>query len=424
MELIQRYIDNYNEGSYIIFLRLYESNGEHLKASDYLDAIISIIKPLYITKNYSSRIKIAAEKSFIAYAKLYKISNSSINKQISTFKKNLDTIYNVYYKKLFSLLEYAFIGSLEKDIITLLNIGEEDIFGYYTIKRIREQDLKNKMIEEAKKNIGKENRNKHDKIVDIGLKLVNNIVNYKKIKSNISSFDDISFLDERDKIFRIKVLFDLLDKEYSIVFLAKYVKYNMLFDDHQKIDYLGEFTNAIISVSDLRNRLNEYMAVSKNISVIEKDMNITDIRKSKLLADKNSQRSIASKKLRDSYYSIISSLKMSMDKLMLDKKERERVIANPDDVLKLDLIMTGENKKLSGYTVIQALTETFYYVSALHYLITQGELSGNGILVDDDKNDEVDDISEAVIEVNDSKEEKDDDAAQLLVYDSTKGEGN
>ena len=66
LELIQRYIDNYNEGSYIIFLRLYESNGEHLKASDYLDAIISIIKPLYITKNYSSRIKIAAEKSFIA----------------------------------------------------------------------------------------------------------------------------------------------------------------------------------------------------------------------------------------------------------------------------------------------------------------------------------------------------------------------
>ena len=95
--------------------------------------------------------------------------------------------------------------------------------------------------------------------------------------------------------------------------------------------------------------------------------------------------------------SIINSFKKKLDKLLLDKEEREKIIANPNDILTLFADIGNHKKRVQGYNVLKALTEAYYFISGFNYLITEGELSGAGILIDK---------AEEIIEEN--KEEKDD----------------
>ena len=108
-----------------------------------------------------------------------------------------------------------------------------------------------------------------------------------------------------------------------------------------------------------------------------------------MLSDKNGQRSYLAKNLRNTFVSIITPFKKKLDKLLLDKEERERIIENPNDILTFSAEVGKTKKRIQGYNVMKALTEAYYFVSGFNYLITQGELSGAGLLIErDDINDE------------------------------------
>ena len=101
-----------------------------------------------------------------------------------------------------------------------------------------------------------------------------------------------------------------------------------------------------------------------------------------MLSDKNGQRSYLAKNLRNTFISIISPFKKKLDKLLLDKEERERIIENPNDILSFSAEIGKGKKRVQGYNVMKALTEAYYFISGFNYLITQGELSGAGILIE------------------------------------------
>ena len=116
-----------------------------------------------------------------------------------------------------------------------------------------------------------------------------------------------------------------------------------------------------------------------------------------MLSDKNGQRSYLAKNLRNTFVSIITPFKRKLDKLLLDKEERERIIENPNDILTFSSEVGKGKKRIQGYNVMKALTEAYYFISGFNYLITQGELSGAGILIegDDDEPMMTDQITEA-----------------------------
>ncbi|MCZ9877823.1 hypothetical protein OFP91_11625 [Brachyspira hyodysenteriae] len=394
LELLERIKDQYNESVYKDFLRPYKELNSTVMAESYIKEIKAMFRPLYVLHAYSSRIKLAGEKAMFAYAMVDNISKGIVNSRISAFKRAVDLIYGKYYPKLFTLLQYASKEPLEtiNDFNRYLNITDEDILGYYTKLRKEKEKLQETKIEQAKENIGKQKDNEEEKlskVESIGIKLIDKCVSFKKSDNNIEYEADPFFIVPiKDKIYRIKVLIDFLDREYSAVFVSNKVRYNLVYDNQVRTDYKNDFNNIFLSLSDTNSRLNEYSELCKTINKVEEDKTMRFEQRVSMLSDKNGQRSYLAKNLRNTFVSIITPFKRKLDKLLLDKEERERIIENPNDILTFSAEVGKTKKRIQGYNVMKALTEAYYFISGFNYLITQGELSGAGILIEGDDNDE------------------------------------
>ena len=435
VELLERIKDQYDENIYKTFLRQYKDLHSPTKASSYVNELKAMFKPLYILHAYSSKLKLAGEKALLAYSIVDNISKGVINPRISSFKKDVDLIYSKYYPKLLSLLQYASKEKLEtlSEINNFLGITETDVVGYYTkLKREKELKLKEETAKQQKeaaedsKN-SEDNNNEEEKLMkieSIGVKLIEKVVSFRKIDNNIEIEGDPFFqVSDDDKIYRIKVLLDFLDKEYSVLFVSNKVKYNLIYDNLVRTDYKSDFNNIFLSLSDSNSRFLEYSDMCKNALKIEQDTTMRFEQRVSMLAEKNGQISYTAKNLKAHIVSIISSLKRKLDKLLLDKEERERIIANPNDILTFFSEVSGSKKRIQGYNVLKALTEAYYFVSGFYYLITSGELSGAGILIEGSK--KAEQANSKQKEENNAKEEKKDDLddnLQKLEKEFTEGD--
>lgn len=421
VELLERIKDQYDEKVYKNLLRPYKELDSPVVAVNYVNELKGMFRPLYVLHLYSSKIKLVGEKAMSSYAIVDNMSRGIVNSRISAFKRAVELIYSKYYPKLLILLQYASKEKLEtlEEFNKFLEITDVDILGYYTKLKLANQKLHESKIEAAKENIGKKDEEeKLNKIESIGVKLIEKCVSFKKEDNNIEyETDPFYTIEENDKIYRIKVLIDFLDREYSILFVSNKVKYNLVYDNLVRTDYKSDFNNIFLSLSDINSRFNEYSEICKNILKVEEDEAMRFEQRVSMLSERNGQRAYISKKLKSTVMSIINSFKKKLDKLLLDKEEREKIIANPNDILTLFADIGNHKKRVQGYNVLKALTEAYYFISGFNYLITEGELSGAGILIDK---------AEETIEEN--KEEKDDKEdkkeEEIKENEETKNENN
>lgn len=421
VELLERIKDQYDEKVYKNLLRPYKELDSPVIAVNYVNELKGMFRPLYVLHLYSSKIKLVGEKAMSSYAIVDNMSRGIVNSRISAFKRAVELIYSKYYPKLLILLQYASKEKLEtlEEFNRFLEITDVDILGYYTKLKLANQKIHESKIEAAKENIGKKDEEeKLNKIESIGVKLIEKCVSFKKEDNNIEyETDPFYTIEENDKIYRIKVLIDFLDREYSILFVSNKVKYNLVYDNLVRTDYKSDFNNIFLSLSDINSRFNEYSEICKNILKVEEDEAMRFEQRVSMLSERNGQRAYISKNLKSTVMSIINSFKKKLDKLLLDKEEREKIIANPNDILTLFADIGNHKKRVQGYNVLKALTEAYYFISGFNYLITEGELSGAGILIDK---------AEEIIEEN--KEEKDDKEdkkeEEIKENEETKNENN
>lgn len=421
VELLERIKDQYDEKVYKNLLRPYKELDSPVIAVNYVNELKGMFRPLYVLHLYSSKIKLVGEKAMSSYAIVDNMSKGIVNSRISAFKRAVELIYSKYYPKLLILLQYASKEKLEtlEEFNKFLEITDVDILGYYTKLKLANQKIHESKIEAAKENIGKKDEEeKLNKIESIGVKLIEKCVSFKKEDNNIEyETDPFYTIEENDKIYRIKVLIDFLDREYSILFVSNKVKYNLVYDNLVRTDYKSDFNNIFLSLSDINSRFNEYSEICKNILKVEEDEAMRFEQRVSMLSERNGQRAYISKNLKSTVMSIINSFKKKLDKLLLDKEEREKIIANPNDILTLFADIGNHKKRVQGYNVLKALTEAYYFISGFNYLITEGELSGAGILIDK---------AEETIEEN--KEEKDDKEdkkeEEIKENEETKNENN
>ena len=417
VELLERIKDQYDEKVYKNLLRPYKELDSPVIAVNYVNELKGMFRPLYVLHLYSSKIKLVGEKAMSSYAIVDNMSRGIVNSRISAFKRAVELIYSKYYPKLLILLQYASKEKLEtlEEFNRFLEITDVDILGYYTKLKLANQKIHESKIEAAKENIGKKDEEeKLNKIESIGVKLIEKCVSFKKEDNNIEyETDPFYTIEENDKIYRIKVLIDFLDREYSILFVSNKVKYNLVYDNLVRTDYKSDFNNIFLSLSDINSRFNEYSEICKNILKVEEDEAMRFEQRVSMLSERNGQRAYISKKLKSTVMSIINSFKKKLDKLLLDKEEREKIIANPNDILTLFADIGNHKKRVQGYNVLKALTEAYYFISGFNYLITEGELSGAGILIDK---------AEETIEEKDDKEDKKEE--EIKENEETKNENN
>lgn len=421
VELLERIKDQYDEKVYKNLLRPYKELDSPVVAVNYVNELKGMFRPLYVLHLYSSKIKLVGEKAMSSYAIVDNMSRGIVNSRISAFKRAVELIYSKYYPKLLILLQYASKEKLEtlEEFNKFLEITDVDILGYYTKLKLANQKLHESKIEAAKENIGKKDEEeKLNKIESIGVKLIEKCVSFKKEDNNIEyETDPFYTIEENDKIYRIKVLIDFLDREYSILFVSNKVKYNLVYDNLVRTDYKSDFNNIFLSLSDINSRFNEYSEICKNILKVEEDEAMRFEQRVSMLSERNGQRAYISKNLKSTVMSIINSFKKKLDKLLLDKEEREKIIANPNDILTLFADIGNHKKRVQGYNVLKALTEAYYFISGFNYLITEGELSGAGILID-----KAEETIEENKEERDDKEDKKEEA--IKENEETKNENN
>ena len=421
VELLERIKDQYDEKVYKNLLRPYKELDSPVVAVNYVNELKGMFRPLYVLHLYSSKIKLVGEKAMSSYAIVDNMSRGIVNSRISAFKRAVELIYSKYYPKLLILLQYASKEKLEtlEEFNKFLEITDVDILGYYTKLKLANQKLHESKIEAAKENIGKKDEEeKLNKIESIGVKLIEKCVSFKKEDNNIEyETDPFYTIEENDKIYRIKVLIDFLDREYSILFVSNKVKYNLVYDNLVRTDYKSDFNNIFLSLSDINSRFNEYSEICKNILKVEEDEAMRFEQRVSMLSERNGQRAYISKNLKSTVMSIINSFKKKLDKLLLDKEEREKIIANPNDILTLFADIGNHKKRVQGYNVLKALTEAYYFISGFNYLITEGELSGAGILID-----KAEETIEENKEERDDKEDKKEE--EIKENEETKNENN
>lgn len=421
VELLERIKDQYDEKVYKNLLRPYKELDSPVVAVNYVNELKGMFRPLYVLHLYSSKIKLVGEKAMSSYAIVDNMSRGIVNSRISAFKRAVELIYSKYYPKLLILLQYASKEKLEtlEEFNKFLEITDVDILGYYTKLKLANQKIHESKIEAAKENIGKKDEEeKLNKIESIGVKLIEKCVSFKKEDNNIEyETDPFYTIEENDKIYRIKVLIDFLDREYSILFVSNKVKYNLVYDNLVRTDYKSDFNNIFLSLSDINSRFNEYSEICKNILKVEEDEAMRFEQRVSMLSERNGQRAYISKNLKSTVVSIINSFKKKLDKLLLDKEEREKIIANPNDILTLFADIGNHKKRVQGYNVLKALTEAYYFISGFNYLITEGELSGAGILID-----KAEDTIEENKEEKDDKEDKKEE--EIKENEETKNENN
>lgn len=421
VELLERIKDQYDEKVYKNLLRPYKELDSPVVAVNYVNELKGMFRPLYVLHLYSSKIKLVGEKAMSSYAIVDNMSRGIVNSRISAFKRAVELIYSKYYPKLLILLQYASKEKLEtlEEFNRFLEITDVDILGYYTKLKLANQKIHESKIEAAKENIGKKDEEeKLNKIESIGVKLIEKCVSFKKEDNNIEyETDPFYTIEENDKIYRIKVLIDFLDREYSILFVSNKVKYNLVYDNLVRTDYKSDFNNIFLSLSDINSRFNEYSEICKNILKVEEDEAMRFEQRVSMLSERNGQRAYISKNLKSTVVSIINSFKKKLDKLLLDKEEREKIIANPNDILTLFADIGNHKKRVQGYNVLKALTEAYYFISGFNYLITEGELSGAGILID-----KAEDTIEENKEEKDDKEDKKEE--EIKENEETKNENN
>lgn len=421
VELLERIKDQYDEKVYKNLLRPYKELDSPVVAVNYVNELKGMFRPLYVLHLYSSKIKLVGEKAMSSYAIVDNMSRGIVNSRISAFKRAVELIYSKYYPKLLILLQYASKEKLEtlEEFNKFLEITDVDILGYYTKLKLANQKLHESKIEAAKENIGKKDEEeKLNKIESIGVKLIEKCVSFKKEDNNIEyETDPFYTIEENDKIYRIKVLIDFLDREYSILFVSNKVKYNLVYDNLVRTDYKSDFNNIFLSLSDINSRFNEYSEICKNILKVEEDEAMRFEQRVSMLSERNGQRAYISKNLKSTVVSIINSFKKKLDKLLLDKEEREKIIANPNDILTLFADIGNHKKRVQGYNVLKALTEAYYFISGFNYLITEGELSGAGILID-----KAEETIEENKEERDDKEDKKEE--EIKENEETKNENN
>lgn len=423
VELLERIKDQYDEKVYKNLLRPYKELDSPVVAVNYVNELKGMFRPLYVLHLYSSKIKLVGEKAMSSYAIVDNMSRGIVNSRISAFKRAVELIYSKYYPKLLILLQYASKEKLEtlEEFNKFLEITDVDILGYYTKLKLANQKLHESKIEAAKENIGKKDEEeKLNKIESIGVKLIEKCVSFKKEDNNIEyETDPFYTIEENDKIYRIKVLIDFLDREYSILFVSNKVKYNLVYDNLVRTDYKSDFNNIFLSLSDINSRFNEYSEICKNILKVEEDEAMRFEQRVSMLSERNGQRAYISKKLKSTVMSIINSFKKKLDKLLLDKEEREKIIANPNDILTLFADIGNHKKRVQGYNVLKALTEAYYFISGFNYLITEGELSGAGILID-----KAEETIEENKEEKNEKEDKKEKEEEIKENEETKNENN
>lgn len=394
-ELLERFTELLDEELWESFIKEFKENsGNQVSIISKEDDIRRIFKPLYMLKHQVSSLKDAVSKGFEAYQEIEDVNKTIVSKRETIVKKVLESIfYHVHdvfliFVKRLTLRDYD-LQNME-DISALegyLGVSEEDRIGYRTKQEIDSKKAKkiNDEAEEKKKKRDAEKKEKEEFIDDYvrqGLIIINELVDYKSDFDEKSESVIFNILDKGDKIYRCQKLLDVFEREYSLAITTNKIQYDLYTTGGgEKINFVSRFNEEYAELNSINHVFTEYINLTNEIRKIEQDSTMRYETRMHQIQKEEAQRSNTARAARKNLKNILSDLLEVMKRLLIESNPKN-IVLNADEKLDFDQGLHGK-KRIHGLTSLEALWETFYYLSAFNYLISEGELSGAGLSVEE-----------------------------------------
>ncbi len=391
-ELIYRVDELYSEEQ---FNHLMVMHNDPEVVDDLKEEIIDLYKGLYILKPHHDQIKLAAERAITMERELRRLDPNVSYNNLRKISNYLDYVFFRIYPKLFSLVDYYYkmeTKNKPQRFQTFIGLVEEDNLGYYSKKWHEEiefasqkERLKDELHPDAPKSENEAELIKkaaeESLPLNKGIEFINQNLKYAELLKYYKEQKDLRALFSlNDKVFLTYALVDFFDKEFSFIFNSPKVHFNITINYGTRMDIKKELSDCYYKLNSFYERVNEYLKIMREIRKVDKDTYISHEEKSGRLNQYSAQRSQISRKMRSEAKALFETFSKTLLFVITDYQGEKNLMQNPDERLEFSKKLDGD-RIAHGKSAIEAIEEAYNMSFALHYLLTDGELGGYAVLL-------------------------------------------
>ncbi len=393
-ELIYRYDNLYNPELFdqLGVLR----NSQHL-VRDIKSILLQIFKSILVIQPYHAYLKSAIEKALIAEKNIRGLDPAISYDNLKKLYSNVDFIFLKIYPKLFMLIDWYYKKDSIEAILNFkdyLKFNEEDVIGYYTNKwkseiaatarKDKKENEENQFTEDkgpADISSGQISMEENDPIKK-GLQIIENNIKLRTILNSFSEQHDIrSLFQLRDRVFITLCLIDFFDKEFSLLFNSNKIGLNITFVDGKRSDMKRDLLDSYYKLNNILERVNEYLKIIKEIKKMESDAFVSFQERTSRSNQYSLQRSQISRSMRKEAKEFFEEFSKKLLYLICDYQRGGKIIINPDIPLEFDKKLDG-SRYADGKKPLEIIEDAYYFTCASHFLLTDGDLSPLGLILE------------------------------------------
>ena len=314
-------------------------------------------------------------------------------------------LFYKYYPKILNLVDFYYKDELflgrKISYSEFLGFNEQDTLGYYT-RMWEEEDARERVKAEhpagakTQEEAGKQDENadagqagaregseegageieKLPEEVSLGLTMIRDRLNFNDVIQYYCSIKDPRMvLPVYDKAFLAATLLETFDKEYSFLFIASNVQFNIFFDRGMRKDVKGILKDLYFDMDDVYKKLYEYVKIINEVKKLKEDSFMPSKEKFTRLHQLITQKNGISRMIRNQTYNIMNDFQKNLQMVLTDYKRDKFFIQNPDEVISYETTFAGK-KNSHKETIVDIFKLAYFFAAAMTYLLQNGELSG------------------------------------------------
>lgn len=353
--------------------------------------IIRLYKKLNTLHSYLSVLRNALKVTLL-------LEKDMKNLDIDVTRKNffyLDQISKKLIRGLYPKLEYLMTYYYEtaKDRHPKLTFEQfikhqkSDVMGYYTQiwrenkefeekrARIEEQIRSERERKETEKD---QQKNELFDRIRSGLQLIQSNVDFKKFHNALrKNRDPLGSLALNDKAFLILAMMEFFHRRYSGLYLNNSVEYATFKDqDGSPVDVVSQLKEAYYQMNTLYQRMREYMRISKQIEnekEIKEQTAVTLSNFKKLSNQRDDLFRIINYEVRKN----IKTFSEIFETIVERSDGSQNILVHPEQTVNLGT-QNANGTNPESKTVIEVIKETNSFLTAMEFLLTEGDLNSSG----------------------------------------------
>jgi hypothetical protein len=359
---------------------------------------LQLYRKLYPLYAYRSVMVDALSLSLQTERQMRSIDSTVTDSNIRYMRKQAEFVFNRYYPKLAQLVDYYYkvllASGKKQTMLEFIRLDESDTIGYWTQKwkQEDEEEENRKKKEEESKNRERgdisdplaniENMEGALNPVKMGLQFIYDNIDFQEILKDFTEKNDPWALCQvNDRVFLIYCLIDFFDREFSFLFISNQVKFDIFVDKYgAKVDVRARLRDHYFQLEEIYQRARNYVKTMQQLSSITTHQELLDSKSLPEVEHQNSYREEILRIMITDSRKLIEQFEQTLNFMVSDRDVFGKIVGNADEMYHFDEKM--QEKKLRQDTPIYELfLKAWYFVSALYFLLSEGDLSGYGLLV-------------------------------------------